>query len=263
MPVRYNALLLSLLIHIIVFVLLALGHDPSKAKLSSKPSKTLKIELKRNEKGTLVELSPSAIEQIEQNNDAKYLSDRNVKTKTQTQAKHTSNMDHSQKSSGQASSLQSSSQRSLGNKSSLQLPNAFIDRDTRQYSLSYSPSNYLPELEYGEQTILNTRSYVYASFFLRMKQQMQMYWSPQKIIQIEKLHQDKYITTLSITLDKNGNLLESKIIESSSNDLLDQEAIMSVKSAAPFLNPPQGLIENDGLIKIDRWMFIVYRSKLM
>src|SRR5262249_13082894 len=125
-----------------------------------------------------------------------------------------------------------------------------------------APSNYLPNIDYGEQTLLNTREYVYAPFFNRMKRQMEMVWNPGKILTRDRLpFRSEYRTVIKIVLNEDGTVQFAKIVGGSSNTELDREALRAVYRGAPYLNPPAGLLESRGgrgkVVLIPDWHFIV------
>ncbi|MCB0361740.1 MAG: energy transducer TonB, partial [Bdellovibrionales bacterium] len=67
------------------------------------------------------------------------------------------------------------------------------------------------------------------------------------------------ITRVLITLDKNGSLIQVQVLGQSGLVELDSAAVDAFRAAAPFPNPPQGMVEHDGNIRI-RWDFILEAS---
>lgn len=126
-----------------------------------------------------------------------------------------------------------------------------------------APSNYLPEIMVGDQTMLNTREYVYASFFVRMKRQMEAVWDPRPALAKHSWARDQYITTVSIVLNEDGSLQEVQILSGSGNRFLDEKAVAAVELASPYLNPPKGIVQADGKIRILPWSFIVTLRPLL
>jgi TonB family protein len=59
-----------------------------------------------------------------------------------------------------------------------------------------------------------------------------------------------------IFLDGRGTLVRVKVLSASGMTDLDDAAVEAFKAAAPFPNPPKGIVEADGFIKI-RWDFIL------
>jgi protein TonB len=125
-------------------------------------------------------------------------------------------------------------------------------------------SDYLKDTEQSIQTQLSTREFLYYSYFKRIKSRIQQYWEPSIKKKIEKMvssgrqlaSAEDRITKLLIVLNEQGNLVQVKIITESGVQDLDDAAKEAFESAAPFPNPPTGIIEKDGTIKI-RWDFVL------
>ncbi|MCC7403213.1 MAG: TonB family protein [Bdellovibrionales bacterium] len=130
-----------------------------------------------------------------------------------------------------------------------------------------SPSqtdDYLKDTEVGMQTLLSTREFVYYSYYARIKEKIRQHWEPSVKASVQMVaRQGRAIasardrrTRVMITLDKNGTLLQVQVIGESGIIELDNAAIDAFRAAAPFPNPPQGMVEQDGNIRI-RWDFIL------
>ena len=70
---------------------------------------------------------------------------------------------------------------------------------------------------------------------------------------------DKTTKTI-IVLDSEGTLVRVQVIGASGLEDLDESAIEAFRAAAPFPNPPKGIIDPDGKIRI-RWDFVISDSK--
>lgn len=125
-------------------------------------------------------------------------------------------------------------------------------------------NDYLKDTASGIQTMLNTREFIYYSYYKRIKNQIGQYWEPKikdKVMHMfrrgRQLASDKErVTKLLIILNNKGTLIGVKVLGQSGVEDLDQAAIEAFREAAPFPNPPQGIVETDGTIKI-RWDFIL------
>lgn len=119
---------------------------------------------------------------------------------------------------------------------------------------------YLPHLKKAYITVLNTNAYnnrKFYIFFERIFEQVVLRWisnvdlmskllSYKKVDQLKKKH-DVVFTKLDLLFDKKGYLKETKVVQSSGIKELDYAAIDAFEDAAPFLNPPQELInKKDG-----------------
>jgi TonB family protein len=124
--------------------------------------------------------------------------------------------------------------------------------------------DYIKDLDPGLETLLSTREFVFYTYYARIRRQLGQFWGPkvkEKLIAIYKQGrqlastEDK-ITRCLITLDKTGTLVKVQIIGNSGVRELDDAAVEAFRSAAPFPNPPKGIVEEDGNIHI-RWDFIL------
>jgi TonB family protein len=124
--------------------------------------------------------------------------------------------------------------------------------------------DFLKEKAKGAETLLNTREFVYYSYYSRIKDRLRQYWEPkikQKISRMlnqgRKLASEQnHITKMIITLDSEGTLVRVQVISESGVRDLDEAAIEAFQAAAPFPNPPKGIVAPDGTIKI-RWDFVL------
>lgn len=125
-------------------------------------------------------------------------------------------------------------------------------------------SDYLKDQKTGNQTLLNTREFVYYTYYNRIRAQLEQYWGPtikEKVRKIfaqgRKIASDEdHITRVLITLDKMGTLVNVQVVGASGVRDLDEAAIEAFRAAAPFPNPPLGIVDSDGTIKI-RWDFVI------
>lgn len=135
------------------------------------------------------------------------------------------------------------------------IPKSLLPDLETSLGIAGAPMNdYLKDVEEGEETWLNTKAFKYATFYNRVKRQVAKRWDPASA-------QRRYDPTFSIygyksrrtvifiTLDYEGNLENAEVFKSSGVDFLDQEAVSAVSRAAPFPNPPPGILEGDGKVK--------------
>lgn len=113
-------------------------------------------------------------------------------------------------------------------------------------------------------TQLNTKEYKYYGYYTRIRHQLNQWWQPKVKEKVSKLmskgrtiaaEQNKN-TKVIIVLNDQGTLVKVQILGASGVRELDDAAVEAFKQAAPFPNPPKGLVDTDGTIKI-RWDFIV------
>lgn len=124
--------------------------------------------------------------------------------------------------------------------------------------------DHLEDIAEGEFTFLNTRRTKYFSFYSRIKGQLRNHWNPLIREEISFIYSTKRgtasigkkKTSIQITLDKDGYLEEIALLKTSGNKAIDTAAIQALRLAAPFPNPPRGMLEKDKKIRIF-WDFVL------
>lgn len=126
-----------------------------------------------------------------------------------------------------------------------------------------SGDDYLPNVDSGDETKLNTKEFMFYTYFARIKERLRMYWTPALQVVMNRIYyggqnmeSGEFVTKVNVTLTREGNLQNVKIIQGSGNKELDMVAIQAFEKAAPFPNPPSGMIEKDGTVLL-RWDFIL------
>ncbi|WP_413289084.1 cell envelope integrity protein TolA [Bdellovibrio sp. HCB337] len=125
-------------------------------------------------------------------------------------------------------------------------------------------SDYLKDVDQGIETLLNTREFKYYTYYNRIRKQLSQYWEPKVRQKVNTMFQQgrkiastqDRITKLLIVLNESGTLVNVQVLSDSGIRDLDDAAIEAFRSAAPFPNPPKGIIETDGTVKI-RWDFVL------
>jgi len=126
-------------------------------------------------------------------------------------------------------------------------------------------NDYIKDVDTGLETVLNTREFKYYSYYNRIRKQLSQHWEGRVREKLSKLfkegrapaatNQDR-ITKLMIVLNDKGTLVRVQVLSDSGIRDLDDAAIEAFRAAAPFPNPPKGIIEGDGTVKI-RWDFVL------
>jgi TonB family protein len=124
--------------------------------------------------------------------------------------------------------------------------------------------DHLKDIPTGMQTMLSTREFVYYSYYNRIKDKLRQYWEPKIKEKFEKTIREgrqiasegDKITKVVIILNEKGTLIGVQILSASGVVDLDDAAVEAFRAAAPFPNPPKGIVEEDGTIKI-RWDFVL------
>jgi TonB family protein len=125
-------------------------------------------------------------------------------------------------------------------------------------------NDHLKDKHVGIETMLNSREFVYYTYYQRIRSQLRQYWEPSIRERVKKIFAQgrtiastkDHITQVVIVLDKAGSLIKVQVVNESGVSDLDEAAVDAFRAAEPFPNPPKGMVEADGTIKI-RWDFIL------
>ena len=112
----------------------------------------------------------------------------------------------------------------------------------------------LKDIDDGDETALNSKKWRFASFFNRVKHQVQEHWHPDEVYHRRDPtgaiygHENR-LTMVRVQLKPDGHLANVALDSPCGLEFLDDEAIQAFREAQPFPNPPRGLIDaNDGLV---------------
>jgi TonB family protein len=113
----------------------------------------------------------------------------------------------------------------------------------------------LEGVEEGDVTALNAYGFKYATFINRMGRAILSYWDPNRAYNARDPDHTMYAnrdrtTWVLIELSSSGDLAGIRVLERSGLDFLDEEVVRAVRAAAPFPNPPSGIAESDGHIRL-------------
>lgn len=209
---------------------------------------------------------------------ATLLSDKNQKAQQQTKAQRVDNFEKGQGKGARNEEIQEqgeneaqpSDELSLGlgtNPSAkrkswknLSLKDLSVNGDGNSVSAS---DDYLPNVASGERTILSTREFRYFSYYNRIKELLRQHWKPSIEREVSKLwgkgqmlKENELVTRVFVLLDKSGQVQKISKVGASGVSEIDEVAVQSFYHASPFPNPPVGLVEPDGYVRIN-WDFIL------
>jgi TonB family protein len=127
-----------------------------------------------------------------------------------------------------------------------------------------STNDHIETAEPSLMTQLNTREYKYYGYHKRIRTQLDQWYESKLRDQMKKIMSqgrtiatdDNKRTQLLIILNDKGNLVGIQVMGASGVRELDDAAVEAFRKAAPFPNPPKGMIDNDGTIKV-RWDFVL------
>jgi TonB family protein len=124
-------------------------------------------------------------------------------------------------------------------------------------------NDFVEEVPLGDMTNLNTTEFKYYGFYHRIRQKLEQHWGSTIKDKAKNLYRsgrrmpasENLITSVSVTLDDHGQIVDMQIEGTSGIRELDQAAIESFNKAGPFPNPPKGLLVG-GRATI-QWGFVV------
>ncbi|MBV8758708.1 MAG: TonB family protein [Deltaproteobacteria bacterium] len=133
------------------------------------------------------------------------------------------------------------------------VPNLKPTQEVLERALGGGNVDHLEDVDNGDETALNAKRWVYASFFNRLKRQVAQNWDPQTVWRrIDPTGQvngfKTRVTEVRVSLSSKGDLAKIVVTNPSGVSDLDDEAVRAFHAAAPFPNPPSGLVDKENLI---------------
>jgi TonB family protein len=127
-----------------------------------------------------------------------------------------------------------------------------------------SGGQYVQGLKQGETSALNTKEFIFFSYFERVRRQLDQTWQPMVRGQIERLYksgrhlasQTDFTTRTMITINAKGEIVRVQLLQESGAIDLDSAAVSALNKAGPYPNPPKGLLDDHGNAQI-RWDFVL------
>ncbi len=134
-----------------------------------------------------------------------------------------------------------------------QVPNLKPTPEALERALGGGSVDHLEDVENGEETALSAKRWVYATFFNRLKRQVAQNWDPATVWRRTDPDGNKNgfktrVTEVRVSLSPKGDLAKIVVTNPSGVAELDEEAVRSFHAAAPFPNPPDGLVNKEGQI---------------
>ena len=132
-------------------------------------------------------------------------------------------------------------------------------------------SEYIPNIDKGGFTALNTNQFTFYTFFSRINEQVRFRWirnihnfsSILSVGQINKLARHPRVTKIEILLDKSGQFVKAQVNSSSGSHSLDLAAENAFEDAAPFSNPPPEMLEADGYIHLRYSFHVIWKPRFL
>lgn len=125
-------------------------------------------------------------------------------------------------------------------------------------------NDYLKDVKDGDKTLLNTKEFVYFSYYRRIREKLEVAWNSKLRSTLggyvyggRHLATDRnYVTGVIVVLDRYGKITAVKVLQKSGAHDLDEAAVGAFNDAGPFPDPPTGLVDKNGRIEI-RWDFVL------
>ncbi len=125
-------------------------------------------------------------------------------------------------------------------------------------------NDYLKDVKEGDRTMLSTKEFVYFGYYRRIRERLEVAWNSRLRSAMEgymyggrHLASNKnYVTGVVVVLDRTGTITAVQLMQASGAKDLDQAAVDAFNEAGPFPDPPSGLVDEKGEIRIP-WSFIL------
>jgi TonB family protein len=121
----------------------------------------------------------------------------------------------------------------------------------RQQDLS---PGFVKRLQKGEELKINALGLDYGQYLVRMKERLVQRWRPRNTINPSMYEYKEISVTLAVVLNDKGELVDLRVIQGSFFRNYDDEAMRAFRASAPFPNPPDSLIQDDGRVYLP-WSF--------
>lgn len=137
------------------------------------------------------------------------------------------------------------------------VPNLRPSDEVLERAIGGGSVDHLEDIAEGDETALTAKGWKYANFFNRLKRQVAQNWEPGGVWRRKDPTGSVYgfksrITEVRVSLSPKGELAKVAVIGPSGVVELDEEGMRAFRAAAPFPNPPEGLISpNTGLITFE------------
>ena len=131
-------------------------------------------------------------------------------------------------------------------------------------SAGSASSDYLRDVAEGDRTMLSTREFKYFGYHQRIRDRLEVAWNSRlRAVWTNYVMggrrpagQHDYVTKVFVVMDRHGSVVAVKVLEESGARDLDRAAVEAFNQIGPFPDPPSGIVEADGTIKIP-WSFVV------
>jgi TonB family protein len=125
--------------------------------------------------------------------------------------------------------------------------------------ISGAPNNDLLDEQVGTAVNLNTKEFLYANYINQIRRLVVFYWRQQldNLPRGAQITRPSYETIVQIAIDEGGLLELVEVTDSSGSTLLDNAVRIAFQIAAPYPEPPDGLLDPDGRARLENMSFTV------
>jgi TonB family protein len=129
-------------------------------------------------------------------------------------------------------------------------------REVLERAIGGGSVDHVEDVAEGDENAYNSRQWIHAGFFNRMKRRVHQTWDPISLWRRHDPNGTVYgartrVTRVRVSLKPDGALAKIIVIQPSGVDLLDDEAMRAFREAQPFPHPPGALVGADGFITFD------------
>jgi TonB family protein len=143
---------------------------------------------------------------------------------------------------------------------------AHKEKDDRRWASTgeQAPEDYVKGMAESERTVLNTKEFVFFGYYQRIRERLDRAWVPILKANLAAYYrrgrtlasETEHSTHVMVTLDDQGRITRVQITGESGTSDLDDAAVKAFNLAGPFPNPPRGMVDPKGEIKVP-WEFIL------
>lgn len=135
----------------------------------------------------------------------------------------------------------------LTNKEGLQDP---VPSSHSEARLAGAPQNDLLDEKLGDEVAVNAKEFLYAAYLNRIRRLVNFYWrqNVDNLPASTRLVKPRYRTVVHAVLNADGALELIEVTYESGEPTVDDCLVRAFRLAAPFPNPPAGLVESDGRV---------------
>ncbi len=145
---------------------------------------------------------------------------------------------------------------SVTNRDGLQKP---VPASHSTQSLAGAPSNDLLDEERGTSVNLNTKEFLFAQYYARIRRLVNFYWNQnlENLPPGAMVTKNQYETDVDVVLTAHGAVASITVVAESGSVAIDNCVVEAFEMAGPFPNPPEQMVGPDGMVRLAEMDFTV------